>query len=71
MWNLTGVPLLSQWLARELAKLDALIDRSNEKGWRKEYPSLYLYITEVCVLLSSLVQTATESLGKDIMFRSI
>ncbi|KAI4383543.1 hypothetical protein MLD38_009369 [Melastoma candidum] len=24
------------WLSRELAKLDTLIDRANEKGWRKE-----------------------------------
>lgn len=32
-----GVDVL-QWLARELALLKNLIDRANEKGWRREYP---------------------------------
>ncbi|MED6135955.1 hypothetical protein PIB30_051570 [Stylosanthes scabra] len=27
------------WLERELVQLKHLIDRANEKGWRKEYPS--------------------------------
>ncbi|RVW55321.1 hypothetical protein CK203_002344 [Vitis vinifera] len=26
------------WIARELDLLQNLIDRANEKGWRKEYP---------------------------------
>ncbi|KAL6977686.1 hypothetical protein U1Q18_026476 [Sarracenia purpurea var. burkii] len=26
------------WLGRELTLLQHLIDRANEKGWRKEYP---------------------------------
>jgi len=30
--------ILFQWLARELTLLQNLIDRANEKGWRREYP---------------------------------
>ncbi|PON75437.1 SWIB/MDM2 domain containing protein [Trema orientale] len=30
--------MTKHWLARELALLKNLIDRANEKGWRREYP---------------------------------
>lgn len=36
------VVILFQWLSRELALLQNLIDRANEKGWRREYPFLIL-----------------------------
>ncbi|OVA11614.1 SWIB/MDM2 domain [Macleaya cordata] len=31
--------ITSHWIERELALLRNLIDRANEKGWRREYPS--------------------------------
>lgn len=34
------VMILFQWLAREFILLQNLIDRANEKGWRREYPFL-------------------------------
>ncbi|CBI27724.3 unnamed protein product, partial [Vitis vinifera] len=30
--------ITKHWIARELDLLQNLIDRANEKGWRKEYP---------------------------------
>ncbi|GKV25429.1 hypothetical protein SLEP1_g34870 [Rubroshorea leprosula] len=30
--------IIKHWLPREIALLQRLIDRANEKGWRKEYP---------------------------------
>lgn len=27
-----------QWIPREISRLQKLIDRANEKGWRREYP---------------------------------
>lgn len=27
-----------QWIDKEVLKLQKLIDRANEKGWRREYP---------------------------------
>ena len=35
---------LFQWLARELVQLQNLIDRANEKGWRREYPFLIFIV---------------------------
>ncbi|KAF7132496.1 hypothetical protein RHSIM_Rhsim09G0000400 [Rhododendron simsii] len=32
--------ITKHWLVRELNLLQNLIDRANEKGWRKEYPSI-------------------------------
>ncbi|KAE9588334.1 hypothetical protein Lalb_Chr22g0354251 [Lupinus albus] len=32
--------MTKHWLARELTMLQNLIDRTNEKGWRREYPFL-------------------------------
>ncbi|GAA0139260.1 hypothetical protein LIER_00843 [Lithospermum erythrorhizon] len=30
--------IIKHWIPREIAQLQARIDRANEKGWRKEYP---------------------------------
>ncbi|KAL7205701.1 hypothetical protein ACSBR2_018599 [Camellia fascicularis] len=32
--------ITKHWIARELNLLRNLIDRANEKGWRREYPFL-------------------------------
>lgn len=34
--------LIFQSINKELLKLDKLIERANEKGWRKEYPLVLL-----------------------------
>ncbi|KAI3746732.1 hypothetical protein L6452_09171 [Arctium lappa] len=36
--------ITKHWLPRELAYLQNLIDRANEKGWRREYPLYNVYI---------------------------
>jgi len=36
------VMILFQWIATELTRLQNLIDRANEKGWRREYPFLFI-----------------------------
>lgn len=34
-----------QWIDKEIVRLQRLIDRANDKGWRREYPSKYfIYI---------------------------
>jgi len=41
-----------QWLVRELALLQNLIDRANEKGWRREYPfKMHISLIMVEILL--------------------
>jgi hypothetical protein len=37
------VEVLLQWLAREIPLLQNLIDRANEKGWRREYPFYVIF----------------------------
>ncbi|XWS29963.1 hypothetical protein CRYUN_Cryun24cG0076100 [Craigia yunnanensis] len=37
--------ITKHWLAAELTLLPKLIDRANEKGWRREYPFRILFIT--------------------------
>ncbi|KAK9071544.1 hypothetical protein SSX86_007972 [Deinandra increscens subsp. villosa] len=37
--------ITKHWLPRELAHLQNLIDRANEKGWRKEYPFFFLFLS--------------------------
>lgn len=31
-----------QWIEREIVLLQKRIDHANEKGWRKQYPFIYL-----------------------------
>jgi hypothetical protein len=38
VWPFLYLVDLLQWLVRELTYLQNLIDRANEKGWRREYP---------------------------------
>ncbi|KAL4580808.1 hypothetical protein LXL04_017012 [Taraxacum kok-saghyz] len=35
--------IVTHWIPRELAQLKHRIDHANEKGWRKEYPCIYLH----------------------------
>ncbi|KAD7477902.1 hypothetical protein E3N88_01038 [Mikania micrantha] len=39
--------ITKHWIPRELAYLQNLIDRANDKGWRKEYPSSF-WETLIC-----------------------
>ncbi|MCL7023432.1 hypothetical protein MKW94_014280 [Papaver nudicaule] len=52
-WDLEGKARLLHkdityhWIERELALLQNLIDRANEKGWRREYPSSQCYFNVI------------------------
>lgn len=46
---LCGVVVLFQWLAREIPLLQNLIDRANEKGWRREYPFMIFLDCKPCM----------------------
>ncbi|KAL5751492.1 hypothetical protein ACOSP7_021700 [Xanthoceras sorbifolium] len=47
--------ITKHWLVGELALLQKLIDRANEKGWRREYPFLMSYLER-----RQLLQTPAE-----------
>lgn len=53
--------ILLQWLAREIPLLQNLIDRANEKGWRREYPfMLFLDYTPWLKILANLVHISDQ-----------
>lgn len=35
---------LCQWIAREVDLLQNRIDQANEKGWRRQYPFIILFV---------------------------
>lgn len=41
-----------QWIPKELSLLQNLIDRANEKGWRKEYPLVCLILISKALILN-------------------
>lgn len=65
--------VLLQWLAREIPLLQNLIDRANEKGWRREYPfMLFLDYTRWLKILAISVrishQVMYDGFGLDMWF---
>lgn len=53
--------VLLQWLAREIPMLQNLIDRANEKGWRREYPFNDIFRLHTMVVLN-LIQLMNQGM---------
>ncbi|KAI8552539.1 hypothetical protein RHMOL_Rhmol06G0274800 [Rhododendron molle] len=55
--------ITNHWINRELAVLQNLIDRANEKGWRREYPFVICYVAEVEPMSNDAIKESKQEDG--------
>ncbi|TXG61281.1 hypothetical protein EZV62_012644 [Acer yangbiense] len=59
--------ITNHWISRELILLQKRIDRANEKGWRREYPSMtYLQLLQKPEEQSRLLRKVPEVIADDV-----